>query len=116
MHHIFTGIRLPNIVGIIAGVLTATSMLPQLIKTITKKQSEEIAVGMLLVLDGGIALWIWYGILKTDYPIIITNAFSLLVNILMLIPHFKYRTNRHTNDKSGSGHKSGSQVASEPVR
>lgn len=91
MYEILIGIGLPDVVGIIAGVLTATSMLPQLIKTIKKKQSEEIAVGMLLVLDAGIALWIWYGILQHDYPIIITNAFSLLVNIFMLIAHFKYK-------------------------
>jgi len=80
-----------NIVGIVAGILTSVSMLPQLIKTIKKKQSEDIAVGMLLVLDSGIALWIWYGFLRHDYPIIITNSFSLVVNIFMLIAHFKYK-------------------------
>jgi MtN3 and saliva related transmembrane protein len=101
MTDILHGINLSGIVGTVAGILTASSMLPQLIKTIKKKESEEIALGMLIVLDSGIALWICYGVLQHDYPIIITNSFSLLVNIFMLIAHFKYKDNSEQHDNAG---------------
>lgn len=77
-------------IGIGAGVLTSLSMLPQLIKTFKEKKAEELSLVMILALIGGIAGWIWYGILRNDLPIIITNCFSLLVNIILLFFRIKY--------------------------
>ena len=79
-----------QIIGIVAGILTATSMLPQLIKIIKEKKAEEISLFMLVVLISGLALWLVYGIMRDDWPIIGTNAFSLLVNVLMVIFRIKY--------------------------
>lgn len=78
-------------IGITAGVLTASSMLPQVIKVLREKKAEEISIVMLLVLISGIGLWIVYGVMKKDMPIIVTNAFSLLVNIVLMILRIKYR-------------------------
>ncbi len=77
-------------VGIGAGVLTAFSMFPQLIKIIKEKKAEEISITMVIVLIAGLSLWTAYGVLKEDWPLIITNSFSVLVNILLLIFRFKY--------------------------
>ncbi len=77
-------------VGIGAGVLTAFSMLPQLIKVIKEKKAEEISITMVIVLIAGLSLWTAYGVLKEDWPLIITNSFSVLVNILLLIFRLKY--------------------------
>jgi len=78
-------------IGIVAGVLTASSMLPQLIKVVKKKEAEDISLVMLVVLMSGIAMWIVYGIFRDDWPIIITNSFSLLVNILLTFFRVKYK-------------------------
>jgi MtN3 and saliva related transmembrane protein len=78
-------------VGIGAGVCTAISLLPQLIKIIKNKKADDISYFMLFILLAGVGGWIWYGILKEDYPIIITNAFSFLVNILIIIFSFIYK-------------------------
>ncbi len=80
-------------VGIGAGVLTASSMLPQVIKVIREKKATQVSVVMLLVLIAGVGLWIWYGYLKTDWPIMLTNGFSLLVNLTMLGLRLKYGNN-----------------------
>ena len=68
------------IIGIVAGTCTSISLLPQLIKTIKDKKAGEISWIMLLILLVGIGFWIWYGIIKKDLPIIITNAVSFLLN------------------------------------
>jgi len=78
-------------IGIIAGILTASSMLPQVVKIWKEKKAEEISLLMLLVLLSGIALWIVYGVMKKDFPIIVTNAFSLLVNIALMVLRIKYK-------------------------
>ena len=79
------------IIGIIAGVLTAVSMLPQVFKTIKTKKAEHVSPLMLIVLICGVSLWIVYGILKNDLPIIFTNGFSVLVNLFMLFLRWRYR-------------------------
>ncbi len=74
-----------QIIGIVAGTLTSTSMLPQLIKLVKEKNAEALSPVMLIVLISGLSLWAYYGILKTDWPIIITNVFALLLNVTLLI-------------------------------
>jgi MtN3 and saliva related transmembrane protein len=78
-------------VGILAGVLTGVSMLPQLIKIIREKEADSVSLLMLIVLLAGLAGWVWYGILKNDYPIIITNSFSFLTNLSIIILTLIYR-------------------------
>ena len=80
-----------QIIGLTAGVLTASSLLPQLIKTIKEKKAEDISLVMLLILLSGICLWIVYGIKRDDFPIIATNSFSLLLNIIMIVLRIKYK-------------------------
>jgi len=80
----------PNTIGIAAGVLTAVSMMPQVIKTIREKKAADISPFMLLLLMTGLALWVWYGFVRKDWPLIITNAFSFLLNSAMLILRLKY--------------------------
>lgn len=71
--------------GIAAGVCTSISLLPQLIKIIREKKANDLSYGTLAVLITGLALWVVYGILKGDYPIIVTNSFSVLVNLAVII-------------------------------
>ncbi|RYZ21878.1 MAG: hypothetical protein EOO16_11325 [Chitinophagaceae bacterium] len=79
-----------EIVGIVAGILTASSLLPQVIKTLKEKKADEVSKGMLLTLMAGVAGWIVYGFLRDDLPIIVTNCFSLAINILMMVLRIKY--------------------------
>jgi len=66
-------------------------LLPQLVKTIKEKKANSISLGMLAVLLAGLCVWIVYGFLKKDYPIIVTNSFSLLTNIVMVVLTAKYK-------------------------
>ncbi|HEY9363705.1 MAG TPA: SemiSWEET transporter [Chitinophagaceae bacterium] len=84
-------IKFPQLIGITAGICTSISLVPQLIKMIRKKQVEEISLFMLLILFTGLALWVYYGILKIDWPIIVTNSFSFLLNGIMIVLRIKYK-------------------------
>jgi MtN3 and saliva related transmembrane protein len=77
-------------IGLAAGILTASSLIPQVIKTLKTKKADEVSIKMLLVLQAGIILWIVYGFKRYDLPIIVTNIFSLLVNISMVILRIRY--------------------------
>lgn len=80
-----------NVLGIIAGILTSISMIPQLIKVIREKNVDDISLVMLLVLISGLSLWVWYGFMKDELPIIVSNAFAVLVNISLLVCYLVYK-------------------------
>lgn len=82
-------------VGVIAGIFTAASLLPQLIRLVHNKKAEDISLFFLIILFCGLGLWVWYGFLRSDIPIIATNAFSLLVNTAMIILGIKYKGKRY---------------------
>ena len=84
--------ELTQIIGLAAGILTATSLLPQVFKTLKEKKAEDVSLVMLLVLQAGLILWIFYGIRREDMPIIATNCFSLLVNITMVILRIRFHS------------------------
>jgi MtN3 and saliva related transmembrane protein len=86
--------QVEQIIGIAAGILTGTSMLPQLIKLIKEKKADAISPVMLIVLLCGLTLWVVYGIIRKDWPIIITNAFSWCVNLTLLILRQVYKGKR----------------------
>jgi MtN3 and saliva related transmembrane protein len=84
---------LNTVVGIIASISTAVSSLPQLIKLWKEKKAENVSLGMFAVLVLGLGVWVWYGILKEDWIIIIANGFSFLINLTTFILSIRYKNN-----------------------
>jgi len=80
-----------NTLGIIAGILTSVSMIPQLIKVIKEKNVEDLSWVMITVLISGLSLWVWYGIMQNELPIILSNAFAVLVNLTLLVCFILFR-------------------------
>jgi len=79
-----------QIIGITAGLLTSISMLPQLIKICKEKKADDVSLIMLLVLVSGLALWVVYGVVREDWPLIIFNSFSVLLNLTVIALRLKY--------------------------
>ena len=74
-----------------AGALTEGSLLPQLFKEAKEKKGATMAWGYLFGLLAGLAAWICYGLLKADYPTVITNGFSMLINLVLMVLINKYQ-------------------------
>lgn len=85
--------ELIQLLGLAAGICTSSSVIPQLVKTIKEKKATDVSWIMFLVLIIGNSLWIYYGLCKSDIPIVSTNIFSLLLNAAMLFCKWKYRKN-----------------------
>ena len=83
-----------NYLGIGAGICTGVSLIPQLYKIIKEKKAENISYVMLTILIIGLAGWVWYGIRKNDLPIIFTNGFAVVVNLLTIFFSAKYKNNK----------------------
>ena len=80
-----------TIVGLVASVCTGMSLVPQLIKLIKEKKASDISVYMLVILFVGLGCWVFYGFLKKDWIIIISNSFSFVINMALTILTLKYK-------------------------
>ena len=90
--------QLENIIGILASIFTACSLLPQLIKLVQTKKAGDISLLMLITLFMGIAFWIYYGFLKEDWIIIISNSVSLVLNISIVILTVIHKNRSSSNE------------------
>lgn len=80
-----------NVIGIVAGIFTSAAMLPQLIKVLKTKETADLSVVTIVVLITGVSLWVYYGFLQDEVPIILSNSFSVLVNSILLVCWFLFR-------------------------
>ena len=71
-------------IGIMAGSLTSFGFIPQLVKGYKTKRLDDVSYYMPLVLAIGMILWLTYGILLGDIPIIAANIFSIGCNVLLI--------------------------------
>jgi MtN3 and saliva related transmembrane protein len=78
-----------TVVGLAAAVCTTVSYYPQLKKCWDTGSAGDLSLKMFSILAVGIALWIGYGVLKSDYVIILANSVSLC--FLGGILYFKLR-------------------------
>ncbi|WDF61531.1 SemiSWEET transporter [Flavobacterium sp. KACC 22758] len=73
-----------DVIGLFAGGCITISTIPQIVKVWKTKKVKDISLKTFSILTFGILVWIIYGILKEDLPIIITNSVSLCLNLTMI--------------------------------
>ena len=78
------------ILGLVAAGLTTFSTLPQLIKSLKTKKTDDISLFMYITLSSGIVLWLVYGLLINNLPLILANSVSLVINAYVLLLKIKY--------------------------
>jgi MtN3 and saliva related transmembrane protein len=85
-----------GIIGIIAGICTTISFIPQIIKILKTRHARDISLYMYMVLTTGIFLWLIYGIFLGEFPIILANSVSFTLCVFIII--FKIRYNRKSGE------------------
>jgi MtN3 and saliva related transmembrane protein len=88
-------------IGLLAGFCTTVSFVPQLIKVATTKKVRDISLHMYAVLATGIFLWLVYGILIGEFPVIVANAVSFVLCALILMYKVVYGTEWRRRMTSG---------------
>ena len=81
----------PTSLGLVAGTLTSIAAMPQLIKTLRTRHARDISIWQPLLLAIGVALWLIYGILIHDTPLILANIIPLACNVMLAILKLRYR-------------------------
>ncbi len=71
-------------IGLGAAFCTTIAFLPQAIKTWRTRSTKDISLGMFLIFSIGIALWLIYGLLQHDIPLIAANGITLVLALTIL--------------------------------
>lgn len=88
----------PTSIGMLAGTLTSIAAVPQLFKTLRTRHVRDISVWQPLLLSLGIALWLIYGIMIHDTPLILANIIPLICNVLLTVLKLIYRNEDDASD------------------
>jgi MtN3 and saliva related transmembrane protein len=77
--------------GLFAGILTTIAFLPQVIKAWRSRSTHDISLSMFAILCTGVALWLVYGALVGDLPLILANAATLVLAASILALKLRYK-------------------------
>ena len=95
--------------GLIAGAITSFAAVPQVLKTYRTRHARDISIWQPILLTVGMALWLVYGILLKDIPLISANIFSLLCYGILIVLKIKYRDSDNLPERDYISEKSSSQ-------
>ena len=71
-------------IGLVAGALTSLAVVPQVLKTWRTRQARDISIWQPVILTVGMALWLAYGMLLNDIPLIAANLFSIACYLVLI--------------------------------
>ena len=73
-----------SILGYCAALASMGSFVPQAWKVIRTRQTKDISVGMYLLTVAAFALWLAFGVLQRQWPLVISNGVCLALALFIL--------------------------------
>ena len=74
-----------------AALLTTAAFAPQAIQAWRSRSTRDVSLAMFSMMVAGIALWLVYGILIDDLPLILANAVTLVLAGSILVAKIRFR-------------------------
>ncbi len=79
------------VTGLVAGFLTTFAFIPQVWKIWKSKSAKDISLRTYVAFSTGVALWLVYGIMKQEAPIILWNAITLVLAVAIVVMKLRFR-------------------------
>jgi len=80
-----------NLIGTIAAVLTTMAFLPQAWRSWRTRNLSGVSLAMYSLFTLGVFLWLVYGILLGQWPIIVANAITFILSCSILFLKIRHR-------------------------
>lgn len=77
--------------GLLAGAITSFAAVPQVVRTYRTRHARDISIWQPVLLTAGMALWLVYGIILNDVPLIAANIFSIVCYSLLIAMKISFR-------------------------
>jgi MtN3 and saliva related transmembrane protein len=79
------------LIGYAAAALTTLSFVPQAVKAWRTRSTQDVSLIMFVMLNVGIFLWLVYGLLINDAPLILANFATGLLAASILYLKIRYK-------------------------
>ena len=79
-----------DILGLVATCFTTSSFVPQVITTYKTRDVSGISLSTYVIITFGLALWLIYGILKHDLPLIVANSMMVILTFSIAVMKIKF--------------------------
>lgn len=79
-----------TVMGLLAGMCTTAAFLPQVVKIFRTRKTEDISLSMYIILTIGILLWILYGWLNGDIPLMLANGITFILASSILVMKLRH--------------------------
>jgi MtN3 and saliva related transmembrane protein len=76
--------------GLVAGALTSSGYLPQILKGYATKKMGDVSLLMPTILGLGMFLWLLYGVHERDLPIIVANVAGCTFTATLVVMKLRY--------------------------
>ncbi|WP_368031475.1 SemiSWEET family sugar transporter [Arcobacter sp. s6] len=73
-----------ELVGSLAAFLTTVAFVPQAYKIYKTNQTKDLSLSLFLIFSSGVFMWLIYGIMIKDFPIMIANTITLFLSLYIL--------------------------------
>jgi MtN3 and saliva related transmembrane protein len=80
-----------QLLGLVAGSFTTAAFIPQVIKTWKSRSAKDLSLGMFSIFCLGVGLWLAYGLLIRDIPVIIANVVTLALASFLLVLKLRWK-------------------------
>ena len=80
-----------EIIGMFAAILTTLAFVPQVLKVIKLKKTEDLSLSTYIIFTVGVGLWLVYGFLKNSISMILGNGITLILSFIILMYILKKR-------------------------
>jgi MtN3 and saliva related transmembrane protein len=78
-------------IGSVAAFSTTACWIPQAVKILREKRTEGLSLITQFVFTIGVALWLAYGLLLHNWPLMLANGVTLLLSVAILILKIRYK-------------------------
>lgn len=76
---------MPDLIGYIAATLTTVAFVPQAVRTLRTRDTAGISLAMYALFTTGAGCWLAYGIAIGSWPVILSNAVTCSLSLVILV-------------------------------
>jgi len=80
-----------TVIGLIAAFCTTTAFVPQVVQILRTGNVDGISLQMYAIFTLGVAMWLTYGLIMNDLPMILANLVTLVLASMVLALTLKKR-------------------------
>ncbi len=83
--------KLVDLLGMSAATLTTGCFVPQVVRLWRTRNAEGISLVTFTAFSFGVVLWLAYGVIMGAWPIILSNAITLVLALAIIVLTVRFR-------------------------